>query len=226
MYLKGYTAELFNSAARANFRSAVAAGINSPEVDSDDVYIISITDVSVSPIPPMGRKLLQDADEAVVKVYFEILTNSSAVATSYSDKLKSPVMLNIMLASGLSNVKELALESTIQLGSTYTKKSKVEEDMEEFGFALVGVSAGAVALFIFVLVLFICGIARPTSCMGRFLRGRLGEEKYNAKVESHFNLKARKLEEKSTKLQQQLEKCRSKVVLSKSDFDALVAGQK
>jgi hypothetical protein len=223
MYLKGYTAELFNSAARANFRSAVAAGINSPEVDSDDVYIISITDVSVSPIPPMGRKLLQDADEAVVKVYFEILTNSSAVATSYSDKLKSPVMLNIMLASGLSNVKELALESTIQLGSTYTKKSKVEEDMEEFGFALVGVVGGGVVLLVLVLALFICGIARPTSCMGRFLRGRLGEEKYNAKVESHFHSKSMKLQEKSIKLREKsmkvekrLDKCNSKVSLARA----------
>jgi hypothetical protein len=223
MYLKGYTAQLFNSAARANFRSAVAAAIDSPEVNSDDVYIISITDVSISYVPLNGRKLLQNADESMVEIYFEILVTSSDVATAFGDKLRLPVMLNFLLASGLGNVKQVEVKTTVQLGSTYTKKSKVEEDMEEFGFALVGVVGGGVVLLVLVLALFICGIARPTSCMGRFLRGRLGEEKYNAKVESHFHSKSMKLQEKSIKLREKsmkvekrLDKCNSKVSLARA----------
>jgi len=225
MYLKGYNVQLFNSAARLNFRSAVAAAINSPEVNADDVYIISINDIYA--IPPTSRKLLQNVDETAVEVYFEILVSSRDVATQFSDVLKLPRMSNILLASGLTNIEGVQVQTTVIEGNTYTTKSQVEQDMEEFGFTLVGVLAGALAVLSFVLALFMCGIARPSSCMGTFLRRRLGEEKFNAKVESHFNsksmklqLKTTKLQEKSTKLHKQLDKCQSKAVLARAASQA------
>jgi hypothetical protein len=175
MVLEGYTLEKFDQGARLNFVRGIVAATASSRITEKDVYIISITDISDS-LPT--RKLLQYSNADWVPklgVEFEILTLSEEEAMSFASNLESPLTVELLRAAGLPNLAGVSTQAAYVPGRDYTRKSPVDEDLEEFGFGLIGVGA---FVFLALAVLYFFGLLRPTSYMGLLLVRIKGEERY------------------------------------------------
>ena len=176
MVLQGYTVASFDDAARRNFKRGVAAATRSTRITEDDIYLISVAPASDN---SRTRKLLQYTTTASVPklaVEYEILAESATEAATISSNLEAPITVDLLRSAGLSNLAGVETETAYVAGSTYTRKSQVEEDLEEFGFGLISVAA---FILLTLAAIYFFGLLRPTSYVALLLVRIKGEQGYH-----------------------------------------------
>lgn len=196
-YIQGYTVQMFDVTAMTNFRGAMALAINSPEVTADDVYIISIKDISVT-----SRKLLQVdlTSEKTLEVYFEILLTSRDSAEVFAQALKSSDMLTILRLSGLIDAVGINVQTSIVDGNTYTRRSELD-DFKKYGAPVLGVVLGVGSFFGVMAALYGYGLSHPTSAVGSLVKRYIGAIQFEWKVKSRAEKKTGQIQAKIHKLQ-------------------------